>query len=174
MSLSPIGAVISNGDQITFNVTAFFVVVTLGGAIDITYDPNVLSFAGFSFDSGFLGPIADPALSVLPEDCFTSGSAGGGCAVGDGELNALGFGNAFGISGLHTVGTLTFNATGLGTTFITMAMNDEPLGGFFSAVTLGPQDVQFFGAKVTVVPVPAALWLLLGALGMLGGVRRRG
>ncbi len=133
---------------------------TLGGGIDIFYDDGLLSFASFVF-SPELGD--DPALRRLPDEL-------------DGELNGLAFGNIDGLSGPSTVGTLSFTALGEGTSPLTMAQNEGPPpednpGPFVSASTFEPQDVVFENASVSIVPLPAALWLLLAALGTLLGFR---
>ena len=49
-----------------------------------------------------------------------------------------------------------------------MATNDDPLGGFYSAVTGLEMEVSYEGASVEMVPLPGALWMLIGALGGLG------
>jgi hypothetical protein len=39
-------------------------------------------------------------------------------------------------------------------------------------MTIGPGSA-YFGGNATVVPVPAALWSLASAIGLLGWIRRR-
>jgi hypothetical protein len=143
---------------------------TLGGAFDLCYDPTQLEFVSFSFDDFFYNNVSDPAFDHAPDNCFTDGAPFGGCSVGDPELNAIGFGNFDGISGSYLVGTIVFQAVGAGSSDLTMAVNDAPFEGFFSAETGLPMDVLYNSAKVDInpVPVPAAAWLLMTALGLLG------
>ena len=49
--------------------------------------------------------------------------------------------------------------------------NDEPAGSWF-ATDGSAIDMRYIGAEV-VVPVPAAAWLMLSGLGLLGGIARR-
>ena len=58
-------------------------------------------------------------------------------------------------------------AVGPGTTYVTLS------GVWYNKDASETIPVEFFPATVTVVPLPAAAWALLGALGVLGGLRRR-
>jgi hypothetical protein len=51
----------------------------------------------------------------------------------------------------------------------------EPfLGSFFNTDAVVKKfEPAFNGAEVSVVPIPAAAWLMMSALGILGGLSRR-
>jgi hypothetical protein len=175
ISLDPIIQKVSLGDTFEVDINMAFSEATLGGAFDLFYDPAHVEFVSFSFDDFFYNNVSDPAFDHAPDNCFTDGAPFGGCDVGDPELNAIGFGNFDGISGSYLVGTIVFRAVGAGASDLTMAVNDAPFEGFFSAETGLPMDVLYNSAKVDInaVPVPAAAWLLTTALGLLGTRRKR-
>ncbi len=173
ITLSPSGQIVGSGTQVSLDLYMDFVDTTVGGAFDVFYDAGLLSFVSFEFDAGFLASVADPAFSAFPDNCIDGGSAGGGCADGDAELNGIGFGNFDGITGNHLIGTLTFDALQNGLAVLTMATNDAPWEGFISASDASELVVLYTPAKVRIIPVPAAAWLLGSALLMIAGLRRR-
>lgn len=142
---------------------------TLGGGVDVFYDPAVLEFSAFAFGTG---AGLDPGYNRKPDEKKGAGDR----ALG--ELDALGFGNFAGLTGPGAVGELSFLAIGPGKVTLELAVNDSVAGGFYSAGSYNPQQVIFVGAEVQVsaVPLPAAGWLVLSALGALGlrARRRRG
>ncbi len=175
ISIDPFAQFATEGDEISISISVAFDEATVGGAFDLFYDATRLEFVSFEFDSDFINTIADPAFTVLPDNCFADGAAISGCNVGDGELNAIGFGNFAGIEGIHVdIATIVFVATGSGTADIGLGVNDSPFEGFFSALTGNEIDVVYNSAQVFIqaVPVPAALWMLFSALGLTGLMRR--
>ena len=151
------------GDLVSFDVFADFSDVdTLGGGFDIFFNSAVLGYVSFEFgDSATIGD--DPAFRRAPD-------------VLDGELNGIAFGNFDGVGGVFQLGVLTFEALAVGASELSMAENeggppDNP-GGFFS-IAGTPIDIDFGGADVVVVPLPAGLLLMLSALGALRLVRPR-
>jgi hypothetical protein len=169
VSLAPATQSVAPGDPVVLTLGFDFTGdPTLGGGVDVFYDPTVLDFVSFVFGTR---AGLDPGYNRAPDD-----KAGpGGVALG--ELDGLGFGNFAGLTGPGTVGQLNFLAIGPGTAEVTLAENDSFAGGFYSASTFGPQAVTFVGAEVEVqaVPLPAAAWLLASALGLTGlaSARRR-
>lgn len=126
---------------------------TLGGGVDLVYDPLRLQFTGFSFAAG-LGD--DPGFRRQPD-------------VAAGRLVGLAFGNFNGLAGPAEVGRFHFVALAEGPAVLSLAPNVAPAGDFISLQTFGPQAVAFGSAQLLVSAVPepsAALLLLAGGLGI--------
>ena len=171
ISLMPTSANISIGGTATFNMylDAADVDGVLGGGLDMFYDTSILRYNGdFAFDPAFP---TDPALSRVGDDCATVMATG--CSV-PGEINGIAFGdfNGLGASGPTLVGSLSFTGVANGVSLLTMSDNDEPAGSWFATDTTAI-IMDYIGAEVTVVPVPAAAWLMVSGLGLLGGIARR-
>jgi hypothetical protein len=133
---------------------------TLGGGIDLEIQGPIelLGFTPSSYfntlDTAFTGYSTNPVIA-------------------DGNF-ALWFGDFDGLSGIHELGTLTFDLLATGDAAIDVNINNW-YGPFISADTLEQQTVALNGATlhVAAVPVPAALWFFTSALGVIGGVRLR-
>ena len=162
LSFSSASVTANVGDLITLDVLMDFTGdPTVGGGTDIFYDASVLSFQGFDFGTTTLS--LDTDFNRTP-DGLTN------------ELEGLAFGNFGGLSGPGTIGTLTFQAIAVGDITLSMAVTDNLLAGgdFTSATTFGPQVVSFGTADVSIVPVPAAVWLFgSGLIGLVGVARRK-
>ena len=153
------------GETVSFDMIADAADVggILAGGLDMFYDFEILKYNGdFAFDPGFP---TDPFFSRVGDDCATV--AAPGCSE-PGEINGIAFGNFTGLaaSGPTLVGSLSFTAMADGTTFLTMFDNDTPAGSWF-ATDGSAIDMKY------VVPVPAAAWLMLSGLGLLGSIARR-
>ncbi len=161
VSLIPASPTVIQGDAIVLELNVDFSDdPTLGGGLDIFYDPALVSFVSYDADPG---SGSDPAFSRDPDD------------QGD-KLEGLAFGNFNGISGPVRIGTLTFDTLAAGTAMFGIDVTSNMLvGGFVSSVTFGSQMPEFVGATVEIkpVPVPAAIWLFgSGLLGFARMVRR--
>jgi hypothetical protein len=133
---------------------------TLGGGIDVFYNSSILDFLSFTFDPAMLA-MSDPSFTRTGDDFV-------------GEVNGIAFGNFAGIVGSHLIGTLNFSTIGIGSSLLTLAVNDSPAGPFVSNVTFLPMEVDFTStAEVIVTPLPAAAWLMISGLGFLVGFGRR-
>jgi hypothetical protein len=170
ISLTPSFADIKVGDAVVFDMFADAADVggILAGGLDLFYDASILSYNGdFAFDAAF---DTDPSFSRLGDDCATTLTTN--CS-GPGEINGIAFGNFAGLAaaGPTLVGSLSFTGMAPGTSFLTMADNDLPAGEWY-ATDGSFIPMEYIGAEV-VVPVPAAAWLMLSGLGLLGGIARR-
>ena len=133
-----------------------------GGAIVVSYDSRQFDFAGFA-PNGVTYFCNNP---VPP----------GGCApvvttTGFAETVQFGFDYA---NNTNVVGTFSFIAnSGMGD-IATLGLADEDafFGTFFEYYTYQPMELDFSGASVAVVPLPASVWLLGSAIGALAARRR--
>ena len=138
---------------------------TLGGGVDVLYDGLLINYVGFTFDSNLL-LVSDPdftcpgAPSCSPIDQLNS-------------VTNIAFGNFAGLSGPYTVGTLVFSVLSSGDISLLTAETIGSAGPFVSAITYSPMTVSYTGATVvSAVPVPAAIWLFISGLGLLGWNRK--
>jgi hypothetical protein len=129
---------------------------TVGGGIDLSTE-GAVSLVEFLPSDWF---------NTIPDPFFT----GFGTDNADGDLE-IHFGSFAGLSGINKLGDLVLSLDSVGPGNLNIAINTF-FGNFFS--TTGPeQDVALAGASLQVVPVPAAAWLFLSAIGALGGLRLR-
>lgn len=133
-----------------------------GGAIVVSYDSRQFDFAGFA-PNGVTYFCNNP---VPP----------GGCApvvttTGFAETVQFGFDYA---NNTNVVGTFSFIANGGMGDIATLGLADEDafFGTFFEYYTYQPMELDFSGASVAVVPLPASVWLLGSAIGALAARRR--
>jgi len=170
ISIAPSAGTTGIGGVLSYDISADFGTdVTLGGGIDIVFNapsstttPSasgvVITFNSFSYASP---PPGDPDFLVDPTDPVPSGDV-----QEPNGLVSIGFGDLTGLSGTFDIGTITFLGVNLGTTAITM--QDSLKWGDFD-----PLIVDYGSATSTVVPLPAAAWLLLSGIGVLGFVGKR-
>ena len=137
---------------------------TLGGTVDILFNPDRLSFHSFHFNDAFLPPEQDDPFVIRrigpePEPPLP------------GKLVGLKFGHLFGLVGPGVIGTLTFQAINAGSSLLTF----DTVEPFRSINTDDIQSVDFGSAIVNVsaVPVPAAAWLFGSSLIALAGVVKK-
>jgi len=150
--------------QVELWTTAFgFSANTSGGGVDAFYDPAVFNYLSWTDTSGTLIP--SPGL---PQDLV-------------GEVNAIQVDTADFLNPLPDTplqsGILEFSVlpgAPLGFSSITLAENDTPLGGFFSAVPITFTGATFSIVDAAPVPLPGGLLLLGSAFGLMGFARRRG
>jgi len=164
VSLQPATVDVHVGDSFGVDVWWDFTgEATLGGGTDATWDPAGLSFVSLVFDDN---PDFDPAFTRQGEvspgliDGFATGNFNG--LAGDGPLY---------------IATITFTALTEGSFVIDLAEDTGIAGPFVSIAGQLYPDLVFSGATVNVsggaVPLPAALWLMIGGLGTLLGYRRK-
>jgi len=155
---------------------------TVGGGFDITYDTNAVDSVSFDFDPSFddetifrtNGPNDDPAGLYRDIGFGNFSGFGGEDDPVEGNPNP----NPGDADGMQFIGTLTVALaaafTGM-TTFDFIEATDPPpeAPGPFSSNEGADQDVSFFAYNLTVVPLPGAVWLMLGGLGALFGFGRK-
>ncbi len=170
ISITPLSMNAQLGDNVSVDIWMDFSdEPTLGGGIDITYNGSVLSFSSFSFDNAFLAS-SDPAMTC-PGAIL--------CSPSINQVNSvtnIAFGNFGGLSGPSLVGTLNFVAIGAGTTSLTPVETVGAAGPFVSALTYEPQTNVLYipsAVQVSAVPLPAASWLMLSGLALIGGMKHK-
>ena len=131
-------------------------IATSGGAVDITWDPSKLQYnSDFLFDSAFTS--RDTSFDVI--DFQSTG------------LLSIGFGtlSSSGISDTTVAGTLGFTSLMVPVDSTIIGLQDSAKwSGFFDAATGAAITVNYTGTTVSAVPLPAALWLMISGLGILG------
>lgn len=83
------------------------------------------------------------------------------------------FGAFAGITGANKIGDITLDLTGVGLGTLALSASGELDFGPFVDLLGDPLEVDFIGAEVNAVPLPATAWLLPTAVGIAGVWRRR-
>ncbi|MFK7888398.1 MAG: VPLPA-CTERM sorting domain-containing protein [Gammaproteobacteria bacterium] len=154
------GAILATvGDILTFDLTLDFSYrITTGGGFDINWDAAAIAFD--NYQSAGLGSTFFGRDPVLEDGRLFNG------AVGD--FNGLTTGT------IATVSFQVIGLTGSSNTSIAPSGTEGDSGpwidGKFGDVII--ENVDYLGAEVRVVPVPAAAWLMLSGVGALFGFRR--
>ena len=142
-----------------------------GGGFHILFDPDVVNITGFGVDGAFefstgtLGfPLADP---VNPPDVSAPRDLQNRVQLGGIAFNTFAI---FPPAGDFPIASLSFVATRLGTTVLQL---QEFGGNPFAVGGLPVAGLELGNLEVTVVPIPAAILLLMGGLTSLLVLRRR-
>jgi hypothetical protein len=172
--LSPASQSVNLGDQVSVDLMWDFTGnAALGGGTDFEWDPGALSLVSIVFADNFgTGPGQfDPAFTRCDNESCS----------GPGFIDGLATGNFNGLGdpGPIYIATITFDTLAAGSFAINISEDAGIAGPFISAITFGPYtDLEFIDATVDVtgappVPLPAAVWLMIGGLGALFGYRRK-
>lgn len=132
-----------------------------GFDITLNFDPGVLGFAGITFGSG---------LDVLGSGDNLQESIVGANSVNAFELSLDTVDDLNNLQlGAFTLFTVAFDAIAEGTSELSLTLNSLADA---AAIEI---DAQTLGASINVapVPLPAAVWLFLGGIGLVGTLARR-
>jgi hypothetical protein len=166
LSFSPASTTVGRGDTFDVDVVISDLGTDLVGAFDFTvgFDPSIISSTDVQFGSSLGDP--DPfAFETITG--FSSDNVGGTVdafnisLLLDFELTPL-------QAPSFTLATLSFQALSIGSTSLDFlfALVSDDLG-----LEIGSQGVS---GEVSVVPIPAALWLFgTGLIGLIGLSRRK-
>jgi hypothetical protein len=121
------------------------------GKVQVEFDALLVEYVGFEY--------------------FSPATAFGDTTEDTGSVK-LGFDNSIDVA---IIGTFTFNALGPAGSTISLGLDDAIplLGTFFNTDPIVKFQPDFNGAEVSVVPIPAAVWLFASGLAMLGFTRRK-
>jgi hypothetical protein len=144
---------------------------TVGGGINISTESpgGQLSLLEF-VPSTYFQTIPDPAFTGFGPTVPGAGPSDPPVPLPPNTLE-IHFGNFVGLSGLNKLGDIVIGLNSAGPGNLNIAINDF-YGDFFSTGAM-KQSVSLSGASLQVVPVPAAAWLFVSAIGALGGMRLR-
>jgi len=129
------------------------------GFVSLTWDLGAVQYDGFSYTNA-------NQFGGAPSDTATSVSLGFDQAI---------FPGASGSDDSGVIGTYSFTALGSPGDVISLLIADGvPVLGSFANTepTLQNFTPEFLGSDVSVVPLPAAAWLMLSGLGLIGGWSR--
>jgi hypothetical protein len=133
-----------------------------GGGVNLSFNPAVLQ-------------LNSVAVDTTTWEFFTTTGTINNTA---GTLTDLTFSSFAGRSGSFSIAQLIFQTTGVGISPLTLTestLNPFASGGALLNPPSGPQGVSFTNAniQVTAVPLPAAIWLWLSAMGGVFYVGKR-
>ncbi len=160
LSLNPSGLVFSLGDNFTVDVEITGAIDLYGWQLDVSFDPAVINVLSTS-EGTFL-------TSGGATTFFIGGTLDNGAGLVD-DMAATRTGAIPGVNGDGILATISFQATGAGTTAITLGnvLLSDPSA---QPLTVG----SLTGTSVTVIPEPGTLMLLLSGLMGLAALGRAG
>jgi len=131
-----------------------------GGGLDLSFDPAVLQIDSVTINTA----VFDLYLGDGTEEGVLDNAAG---TLSDTAFNSWSY-----ASGDFDIMTIAFTAIGAGTSLLTLSESALYVFSDDNGNLIGDQ-ISYPTTTVTVVPLPAAVWLFAGGLAGLLGVARR-
>ncbi len=160
--LDPTNVSTDVGNDISFDLIMDFDADLQGGGVDITYDPSTLLFQSFVFEP-MLGD--DAFLRCWPVSATPT------CNELLPPTIEVGWGVLFSpaLTGVHTIGSLTFTAIANGAGLVSVTPSVGFPGPFFDSLgNLVQTDLQGASVSIGLVALPEPGTGLLVAIGLLG------
>ena len=127
-------------EQVLIEVRIVFDDPTVGGGFELNYDPALLEFVDFTFES-------DPQM--LFQTAPPAGSTSRPLVFGAGWLI---FADPFGVVGERGLGVLRFRPVGPGEATLDLRSSSLTPGPFYPPSSGGPLNVDYLDAQITIVP----------------------
>lgn len=155
ITLTPLtSTTVAPGLDIQFSLSADFDSDTTGGgAVDISFDSQVVQFEGFVFETGLDRDTGFDLIDLQSDTLLSIGLASRTSIINPGE---------FDFTAAFNIGVLTLKSVDPGNTQINLV--DSLRWGSFSTISV---PVTYSGSSVQVVqavPIPAAFWLMFSSL----------
>ena len=141
--------------------------ILLGGGVIFEFDPDKVSVDDVVNDIPFgVGPDLTDPFFTCPSNCVGANDPSNSIELAWGSFSS-------GIS-LASTQMATISLTALETGAATFSLFEDQFNPLSSGLTFAVlSGVQFSGADVQIIPVPAAVWLFgSGLLGLVGMARR--
>ncbi|MBI3546206.1 MAG: hypothetical protein HY081_06390 [Gammaproteobacteria bacterium] len=160
VSFSPSSNTVTLGQSFSMNIMGNFSTgeTIEGGGLDLVFSPTVLSVSNVTINTALFDFFSIP----------------GTINNSTGTVSGILFNTFAGANGNFLIATVDFTAKASGNS--SLLLSQSALNPFSSSSAGASLNVAYQPASVTVttVPIPAAIWLMLSGLGLMGfGVKKK-
>ncbi len=156
------------GNTFTLTITAD-IPNTFAGTMDLSFDPTKVAF--LQANVGVLTGVGGTSVGTAPWLLIKNSAAGVTPTVLNVEQPSTTGPNP----GVYQIATLVFTALAEGSANIVLSDDGGVTSGWFDDTNFEyiPLSGGYNNASVNIIPVPAAAWLFMSALGGLAALKRR-